>query len=856
MDTRESSFQVMTRGLAREEALPVLKADAELTQTLAGRALSQAEVAISAASQVAVDAAADATAKAAAAQAAAALDAQARANAASTAAIAAAAADATAKAGAVNATLTRLASDLNNDDVLTPVEKLATRLLCDALAVEQSGLSAQAAAFSITAERTAYNAAITALASFITTNGCWTDMGANTAFATGGGATFRTNIQTALTTKQTLLTKIATQAKALAEQTAFLDAGNQALAAQEAAIAAAALDATAKSGAVQGNLDTLNTSLNSDDILTPVEKSSTRPICDALLAEKSGLVAQATAYSIVAERDSYDAAVTVLASFITTNGCWTSMTSYTALAVGGGSTFRTNIQYALTTKQALLTKLAMQAKVLAEATAASDATYKAGLVQGQLTTLTNALNSDDIITPPEKQAIRPMCDALASEQSTLDAQATSFGIVAGWAARNNYDAAVATLGAYVSTWGLWTSMTAQTDLQSGGGALLRGYIQSALTTKQALLNVIAAQARALAEATAAGDATTKANAANNAAQAAAMLKSAWLANVNDTTISGAKITTGTLDANAINGNGIATTTYTEDATTHAPTAGVKMLTPAAVLGIADWAASTNYAQYAIVKVSGTSRMYIKTNAGTHASGTAAPTTYGTDIADGSVVWMSYSPLRVGPGGITIKGFLLDESTAVATRMLDRTNMAADIGWYKGNCNTSPTYLSGAPNISRLFIQGVNNFTTHGSFSINLFLRPSALSDNLDGMRYAKLDLYRGNATAATFIQTSYVPLSDRLYANTTTHTATSNISAASFFWQNDVVSGIISTNDPRWFLFVTIYNAYGPSASAWFVPPSGLGADWTQQSTAPYTGGGSGGGGGGGGGGGRGYYTP
>jgi hypothetical protein len=40
VSTKETSYQVMTRGLAREEALPILKAEAELTQALAGRALA------------------------------------------------------------------------------------------------------------------------------------------------------------------------------------------------------------------------------------------------------------------------------------------------------------------------------------------------------------------------------------------------------------------------------------------------------------------------------------------------------------------------------------------------------------------------------------------------------------------------------------------------------------------------------------------------------------------------------------------------------------------------------------------------------------------------------------------------
>jgi hypothetical protein len=164
-------------------------------------------------------------------------------------------------------------------------------------------------------------------------------------------------------------------------------------------------------------------------------------------------------------------------------------------------------------------------------------------------------------------------------------------------------------------------------------------------------------------------------------------------------------------------------------------------------------------------------------------------------------------------------------------------------WYRGS--NDPGTLQGAPNIARFYVQSAWQNTSTGRFMLNFFLRPAAYTDNFDGMRYAKIEFWRGNTSSATKIMTSYCNLPDRLYYSTT-DSDPGNASAASVYFENDTTSGILSGNDPRFFLFITIYNAAGPSASAWFVPPSALETDWTQQTSSPFSGGSSGGGGGGG----------
>lgn len=167
------------------------------------------------------------------------------------------------------------------------------------------------------------------------------------------------------------------------------------------AIAAAATDATTKANAVNATLTSLSNSLNNDDNVTPVEKSSTYPIYSALLAEKSGLDAQATSFSITTEKTAYDNAITALQTFAaTTYSIYSNFTTTTTLSGGDGAVFRTRLNTALTAKQTLLTKIAAQAKALSEATAAADATAKADAAlssaQGYADAFYNALNANKL----------------------------------------------------------------------------------------------------------------------------------------------------------------------------------------------------------------------------------------------------------------------------------------------------------------------------------------------------------------------------------------------------------------------------------------------------------------------------
>lgn len=140
-------------------------------------------------------------------------------------------------------------------------------------------------------------------------------------------------------------TASAAQATASAAQTV-------ADAAQDAADAAQA-DATVA-------LDTL-TNIASDSVLSPDEKPRVIQDRDVIVAEQSGIDAQATAYSISTEKTAYDAAVGALTSYLaslTSPVAWDNLSGNTAIV---GATFRQRFKDVYDARQTLLNKIAAEA---------------------------------------------------------------------------------------------------------------------------------------------------------------------------------------------------------------------------------------------------------------------------------------------------------------------------------------------------------------------------------------------------------------------------------------------------------------------------------------------------------------
>ncbi len=147
------------------------------------------------------------------------------------AAAAAAASAAQTSANAANSTL----ADIASDSVLTPDEKPRVILDRDVIVAEQPGISAQAANYAVTTEKTAYESAVTALTTYLatlTTPVLWSNLGGNTAIV---GTTFRGKFSDVYTARQAVLDKINDNAKARLGALALLNAVDTAQLAAEAA---------------------------------------------------------------------------------------------------------------------------------------------------------------------------------------------------------------------------------------------------------------------------------------------------------------------------------------------------------------------------------------------------------------------------------------------------------------------------------------------------------------------------------------------------------------------------------------------------------------------------------------------
>jgi hypothetical protein len=262
------------------------------------------------------------------------------------------AAAAQAAADAANAEL----ADIASDGLLTPDEKPRIIYDRDIITGEQAGIDAQATSFGIATEKTAYDGAITALTTYLaglTTPVLWSNLSGNTTIV---GATFRTKFSDVYSARQTLLNKIAAVAKARGDQGV-----TDAAAAQSSANAAASAATTAQSSANAALSQISNIVAN--NLLDKSEKPQVVADYNLLLAEQSGIDAQALAYGITAEKTNYDNGLSALTTYLT--GLSPAYNSYTTDTAITRSTFISTFQTAYTAKTALLNAIAAKAGTLA-----------------------------------------------------------------------------------------------------------------------------------------------------------------------------------------------------------------------------------------------------------------------------------------------------------------------------------------------------------------------------------------------------------------------------------------------------------------------------------------------------------
>lgn len=241
--------------------------------------------------------------------------------------------DAAAQAAAANAAL----ADIASDNKLTPVEKKTVIANKNAIIGEQSGIDAQATAYSVTTEKTAYDNAITALTSYLatlTTPTLWSDLSGTTNVV---GSTFRQKFLDVYNARQVLLNKIYANAKVIGDNA-------------QAAANAAQTDATTSLTAL--------TDIATDGKLTPGEKKEVIRDYTELTNGQAAIDAQATTYNVTTEKTNYDAAITALTSYLatlTSPYAWNSMAGNTTV---DRTTFRQKFLDAYSTRQAVLQRIA------------------------------------------------------------------------------------------------------------------------------------------------------------------------------------------------------------------------------------------------------------------------------------------------------------------------------------------------------------------------------------------------------------------------------------------------------------------------------------------------------------------
>lgn len=147
----------------------------------------------------------------------------------------------------------------------------------------------------------------------------------------------------------------------LFESGAWIDVRDTAIAdAQDAAdaAAAAATSALGDAAAAMGRID----DMYADGVLTPVEKPRAIQDYAVILAEQSGIDAQATNYAVTTEKTAYDTAVSALTTYLgtlTSAVAWNNLSGNTTIA---GTTWRTKWGDVYTKRQAVLDKISANAK--------------------------------------------------------------------------------------------------------------------------------------------------------------------------------------------------------------------------------------------------------------------------------------------------------------------------------------------------------------------------------------------------------------------------------------------------------------------------------------------------------------
>ena len=134
------------------------------------------------------------------------------------------------------------------------------------------------------------------------------------------------------------------------------------------------------------------------------------------------------------------------------------------------------------------------ATALSTANTAVDDAYDAMQAANEANTALANIASDSILSPSEKPSVVQNYTVITTEQAGIDAQATAYGITT---TKTAYDTAVSALTTYLGTLTGWNTVPGSNVTIVG--TTFRGKFADVYTTKQALLDAIAAKAKVLAD---------------------------------------------------------------------------------------------------------------------------------------------------------------------------------------------------------------------------------------------------------------------------------------------------------------------------------------------------------------------
>lgn len=358
----------------------------------------------------------------------------------------------------VNTVLTSLNSQIvtfSSDLSITLAEANALELSYSQVVKESENIISIASSLSITTERTNYSSALTALTTEINK---WI----NKSYPLAITITDRTNVQSKFenvqNTKSILINKIS----------AVREANSKTYADQQIT-------------ELENSLSTLSTQISdfsSDNKLTLSEANALEISLNQVVKESEDIVAIASTLSIATERTNYSTAITNLQTEMNN---WINKSVYPITITSANRTsIQGKFESVQSTKSILINKVASVRE--SNAKTYTDTTANAKLAE---------IAADDKLTPIEKSSTKLEWDVIVSEKTTIESQATTYGIATE---KTTYTAAYNTLNTYITP--LLTNLAVTSDIV---GSTFRTNFKNYYDAKTKLLKVISDAAKSLAD---------------------------------------------------------------------------------------------------------------------------------------------------------------------------------------------------------------------------------------------------------------------------------------------------------------------------------------------------------------------